>query len=439
MDDNNDKSLGSLLFGSDHTLPMDMIDRVREAAEIRENREYLEAEMPHVKWPVIWKDIEKRLPDIFDIDLQDIVAGALKKCQELKKYCDLEKYPASKPVSIPLGEHTISSTHKPQLDIVVDGVYIGSIKFLIKLQLHLQVLKVELRGGVIYGLETGKASLKVNTWIGKVPLLEKKISEFNLPGHLEFEHGLPLPWSEDASSDESPSSIATADPAIYDKLHTLNNDSDDEEGEVVVVRRYYVLPSLALLAGFALLIFVFNEEFVDRIFIDSPIIQPQYTLTIITEPPGAIVHMPDLNTYYEEGMRLSPGRYDIIVTHPGYEPRNEIIHLRDRDIMHRISLTKNLHPIPFIEPREVLHPEPEPGITETNAGTYAIHLASNPPGTYMEISGVGKYIPGMRLRPGRYRVKLSKDGYQVTYYWIRVKERDFEKTFELQSPLDDEP
>ena len=436
MDDNNYKSLGTLLFGSDHTLPVDMIDRVREAAEIRENREYLKAEMPHVKWPVIWKDIEKRLPEIFDIDLQDIIAGALKKCRELKKYCDLEKYPASKPVSVPLGEHTFSSTHKPQLDIVVDGVYTGSIKFLIKLQLHLRVLKVELRGGVIHGLETGRASLKVSARIGKVPLLEKRISEFNLPGHLKLERGIPLPWTEYASSGEPQSSIATTDPAVYNKpFKTLNNNDDDGSREVVVVRRYYVLPSLALLVGFALLVFVFNEELVHRNFLNPPIIQPQYALTVVTEPPGAMVRLPDLGTSYEEGMRLSPGRYDIIVTHPGYEPWHEIIHLKDRDIWHRISLIKNLHlePVPTIinsEPEIRLSPEPFP---ETNVGTYAMHFTSNPPGAYIEIKGIGKYIPGMRLKPGRYRVLLRKDGYQTTYFWIRVNERDIEKNFELQS------
>lgn len=477
MDDRQNRLLGTLLLGPDRTPPSDMIERVREAARTRENREYIEAEMPHVEWPGVWKAIEHRLPDVFDIDLQDVVAGAFKKYKALKKYCDPEKYPASKPVSVPLGERTLSSTHKPKLDIVIDGTRIGSIEFSIKLQLQLKAAMIELRGGVIHGLDTGNAVLKGSAWLGKVPLLEKEIAEFDLPGHLDLDRGLPLPWSRPGASNESGAGSPPAEPATRSEDAETRVQTDrDRALETTTVRRYYVLPSLALLAGFALLAFVMMEKQGRLIEPAPPVVQPTYALNIVTEPPGADIRLPGLDTPYRPGMKLPPGRYELEVTHPDYETQRTKVRLLDRDLEQRIRLVKARIPTPVPEPyrdtqretqgkaqrelrretdRRVVQPEPgrrervrtppppephpepppepppDPLVPEPPAGTYAVHLSSDPPGAYIKITGIGEYTPGMRLKPGRYEVLLRKNGYQRTYTWIQVKNRPLEKRFKL--------
>lgn len=449
MADVRANSLAAILFGPEGHPDQAMLDRIQAASRTQENRESIAAQMPHVEWPVVWRKIEHDLPGLFDIDLEDIVAGAFRKYRELEKYCDTERYPPTRSVTVPLGERRLSSRHKPRLEINVDGVHMGDIEFVIELKMQLKAAALELRGGVIEAIDTGHASLQANVWLGKVPLLEKRLADFDLPGHLDIAQGIPLPWATPGgAADISPSQEDTTTPA-------------DRTVDAGPKRRSY-LSALSLVIGLALLALVAYRQLTPDSPPPSPVAPvdpPLPALTIDAVPADATIRFNDGDKTYVRGMQLEPGVYEILVSHPDYRPWRGSLTLRDEDLYRQIELARRSPPAtapgkdPVSASDRPPRPTPSTAPSERSAGTTAtpappvaedvtrapdtveIALTSDPPDAYIEVIGVGEYRPGMRLEPGTYQIRLRRDGYQTTYGAIRVRDRRVTKRFVMQESL----
>ncbi len=440
--------VADLMFGALRLPPPLMVERVQHVGTTQETRDHLEETVGGVEWAAVWKKVEEKLPELFNIKLTDVLAGALNKCRELHRYTDLEKYPADKSVQVPLGEYKFSSTHKPRLEITVDGIDAGVIELVLRLDFRLQAAVAELHGGAIRALDTGGGSVKGSVSVGKIQVWESDPVQGELPGRIEFAKGIALgrlPGGEhDHDVLEQTASMPAA--AVADDRHI--------KGDAAIVRRRSWLPALALLGGFALLGLILLTEPTKRV-VEPALVQGEtYALTIISEPADANVNIIGLDRAYTPGMQLPPGRYDIEVSSPGFQPQQQVVHLGEVDLKFPVQLVRSIQideqvvepvPLPEVEQQETVQrpmtprsssdartPMHSPSEAEEHApGTYAVNLRSSPAGAQIWIRGVGDYEPGMRLPPGEYTIRLRLNGYQTTWESFTVRNRDVNERFEL--------
>lgn len=72
--------------------------------------------------------------------------------------------------------------------------------------------------------------------------------------------------------------------------------------------------------------------------VDPEPLAPIYTLTVETDPPGSRVRIMNIRERYQPGIELSPGRYQVEVTHPGYRKYLQWVTLDDKDLAYKVAL-----------------------------------------------------------------------------------------------------
>jgi hypothetical protein len=152
--------------------------------------------IPDISWRHVYGGIQNEIAKILDIGFDDMLFGAWKKYCQLQQYRDTDKYPPDQAVPVPLVEHTITSTHRPYIDVFLNNRLIGRIVFAITLQLKLEGVVLKIQGGKICGVTAGACDGTGSLKIGDVSLIETKLFRFVLPDVITLAEGIDIPALE---------------------------------------------------------------------------------------------------------------------------------------------------------------------------------------------------------------------------------------------------
>lgn len=145
-----------------------------------------------VKWPVVIDMVAKKIGDITDIKVIDIMETAWSKYRGLLKYLDRGKYPPGETYLVALAEHTVKSEHHPCIDILVNDKTVGKIEFDVAVSFKLEGIVLKIRDGkireVLTGTCRGRGTLKCEGCV----VIEKKIDAIPLPGVISLGEGVPI-------------------------------------------------------------------------------------------------------------------------------------------------------------------------------------------------------------------------------------------------------
>ena len=122
------------------------------------------------------------------------------------------------------------------------------------------------------------------------------------------------------------------------------------------------------------------------------------SLTVLPTLTGAKVRLLNVAAPYRPGMALSPGRYHVEVSRPGFKTERRWVSLTDRDLNISIGL-------------EELNPDESGALfVNTFPGDARVRILNIEP----------TYRPGIRLEPGRYLVEVTSPRYQGRRRWVEV-------------------
>ena len=121
-------------------------------------------------------------------------------------------------------------------------------------------------------------------------------------------------------------------------------------------------------------------------------LEPQ-PFTVAVTPAGAAVRFVDVERDYRDGVPLDPGEYRVRVSAPEYETVEVAVSHGSAPTRHEVVLTRV--PQPFT-------------IAVVPAGA-----------TIRFVNFAEDYLPGMRLAPGKYRIRLSAVGYEPREETVR--------------------
>lgn len=145
-----------------------------------------------VKWTVASGTVSKKLSDILDIKLMNIIETGWKKYAELLKYTDREKYPPDSVLLVSLAEHTLKSEHKPSIEILVNGEVCGKIDFDVAVSLTLSGMILRVQDGRITGIISGTCKGEGTLKCEDTLIVKKSLDTITLPGIIDLGLGVPI-------------------------------------------------------------------------------------------------------------------------------------------------------------------------------------------------------------------------------------------------------
>ena len=155
-------------------------------------REIVAKEAKNIKWPGVFGVIVKKIEELLDIGISDIMVKAWAKYKALLKYTDREKYPPDQTILVPLVEHKIESEHHPHIDIMIDDKPFAKIEFQIDVELLLKGMVLKIRDGKIKEVNVGSCEGKGSIKCGEYVILEKEMEPFSLPSSVDLGDGIPI-------------------------------------------------------------------------------------------------------------------------------------------------------------------------------------------------------------------------------------------------------
>ena len=134
-----------------------------------------------------------QLDALLDVDLSSILAGAWNRARDIRDYGERSRADPEKDFLLTLSEHSIRSTHKPWVDIVVNGARDGRITFDVDVGLKLKGFQLLIRNGRIRAVTTGPCEASGKVSLDGCVLLEEKSRPVSLPGRIDLGDGLVIP------------------------------------------------------------------------------------------------------------------------------------------------------------------------------------------------------------------------------------------------------
>jgi hypothetical protein len=143
-------------------------------------------------WAGVRNQILMKAGGLLDITLLDVMRSAWKKGRELEAYRDTEKYPLNKTFTVPLVEHKITSTHKPRVDIQINGKTVGSVHFTVNIEIAVKGMTLEIRNARITKIHAGDCKAKGSFFCEGFLLAERATQPLELPGTIDLDEGLEI-------------------------------------------------------------------------------------------------------------------------------------------------------------------------------------------------------------------------------------------------------
>ena len=175
-------TLGSVLLSGATKLSERIGSGMDAGAEAREIKEALVNAAPGLPLGTVLDGIGRAVQDLLDIPVADILVGAWNRSRDLKTA--IEKTRASDEATelVPLLGHTITSEHRPSVEIVKDEVAIARLVFPLRLEFHLEGVILQVRRGRISEILAGTVTAKATMRFGDFVIFDKALAPISIPG-----------------------------------------------------------------------------------------------------------------------------------------------------------------------------------------------------------------------------------------------------------------
>ena len=146
--------------------------------------------------PAIGDALQSGLDSVLNVELSAIVAGAWLKTEMLRDYRDKSLANPAETMTVALSEHTIQSTHRPSIDILVNNKRIDGLALEIGIEMVFEGLALTIQNGRVMAIRPGTCTCSGRISCKDITLLESKGTPVALPGVWSLGEGLVIPGHE---------------------------------------------------------------------------------------------------------------------------------------------------------------------------------------------------------------------------------------------------
>jgi hypothetical protein len=152
----------------------------------------LEGKVPGMFWSSTRREIDNALHSALSVPISDILAGGWNQYRALAQYRDRSKHPPNEVALVPLKEHTITSSHKPQIEIFLNDRRVGAIEFEVRLALKIEAAILKIQNAKIREIEAGSCMGSGTLLLGSAILFHQPTRKIQLPKVISFGEGLAI-------------------------------------------------------------------------------------------------------------------------------------------------------------------------------------------------------------------------------------------------------
>lgn len=149
-------------------------------------KEGIAKEIKGIKWVASRFDIAEKVAELLDIKIPSIFISSWKKSEEIKKIIEESLKSSEEKFEVNLSEHTITSEHKPYIEVMFKNMPAYKIEFDLNLSFTLDGFILKIQNGIIYGIDPGICNAQGTLSWEKIKLLEKKLEAIKLPGTIRL-------------------------------------------------------------------------------------------------------------------------------------------------------------------------------------------------------------------------------------------------------------
>lgn len=148
--------------------------------------------LPRWLWKAAAGKVAGALDGILALPLGDILCAGWNTHRKYEKYTDSKRYPAGNEYEEDEGPFSIDSEHTPHVQLMVNGVEKGDVKFPITLKLDFSGARLVIGNGRFQALKPGTCTASGKLCCETAVLKELKSSPLVLPGIIRFGDGVPI-------------------------------------------------------------------------------------------------------------------------------------------------------------------------------------------------------------------------------------------------------
>ncbi len=183
----------STIFGLDRGEPGERrITGVEATRALRDLKDKLGADTPATIWSVVERQVGEAVGTALGIPLSSVLAGAWNKYEPLWEYCDPLRHPPGESSQVPLAAHTVSSHHRPFIEIVLGEKAIGALEFDVEVSVTLEAAVLTIMDGKFREITTGDAGVEASLSCEDSTLIKRELGDYRLPGKISFGEGIPI-------------------------------------------------------------------------------------------------------------------------------------------------------------------------------------------------------------------------------------------------------
>ena len=146
--------------------------------------------------PAIGDALQSGLDSVLNVELSAIVAGAWLKTEMLRDYRDKSLANPAETMTVALSEHTIQSTHRPSIVILVNNKRIDGLALEIGIEMVFEGLTLTIQNGRVMAIRPGTCTCSGRISCKDITLLESKDTPVALPGVWSLGEGIVIPGHE---------------------------------------------------------------------------------------------------------------------------------------------------------------------------------------------------------------------------------------------------
>lgn len=149
--------------------------------------------------------VARMVRQALDVPLPSVLAAAWQRYEPFRKYLDPERYPPGSETEVPLAEHTARSTLEPEIDVMVSGAVVATLRFEAEVEVALKGAVVTVRDGRFTSLRSGDCTVSATLRFRDRTLARTGPEQERIPGAFEFRDPLPIdpfgpdPYARDLS------------------------------------------------------------------------------------------------------------------------------------------------------------------------------------------------------------------------------------------------
>lgn len=192
-------TISDVFLRSGGTLSGKSLEEVRRLPRMQRVESELQQRGGSKRWLAFLRSEARRWPELLQVDLMAIIAGAWNRHQDLQKYADRSRYAPGETIQVALTEHSIRSQHHPHIDILIDNVKQGELRFDVDLTLKVKGLMLRIRDGRIRSMQLAECQAGGEVKLEGFRIARQKTRAIAIEPEIDFGKGIPIGHQHPAS------------------------------------------------------------------------------------------------------------------------------------------------------------------------------------------------------------------------------------------------